>query len=587
MRIFFLSFFLFPYCSLALKVQARVDRENLTINETLIFTVDIQSEKNLDDVDISDLSVFKYFHILGEWSNRESSIQIINGQMEKNNILSKNYRLQAKRIGTLRIEPLAVKVDGNLFKTDAFIVNVSEKNRNPTPAPPSLPSQPFSKKNPFQLPGSLFNIFSDPFFHQDKAGDGLKVQLQLNKRTVYKTEMLRADWFILQSSGSIRYELYKLPDLKRFWKEEIKNKKPGSFVGTQVVDKVLYRKQLLNSLWLFPLRSGSLTVDSYSIKASSLISFHSRNKILSSLPKKITVKDLPVAGQGVFFTGAVGFFTVQADIPEKSAVLNQPLSYKIVFEGSGHPRFINLPDIPFPPSVQAYPPVEKSHFFDRGWGKKEFEILLIPKTTGALDIPSWTVSTFDPKSKKYVSHKIPSFSLFVKEGESIKEQSEEVFSFDSLPVFYWPSFINHKNFVNFFLILFGLLAVVLCFFYIKNYKFKKNISVRKEIDKKFTAIQKLLDKKEWQKACTQMIHTNEYLLQSVQIKSFPSGWRQALDNLPPRLSGRYAEQFKDIFKSLESLSFSLESSSEEEALNKTKYLFIQTKNLVKSFFSDL
>ena len=604
MRFFLLIVVLLPFLSQALEITARTDKKELAVNEFLVFTIKIHSTEEPKNLDIPDLSNLNEFKLLGQWSGQKKSIQIINGKMEKTNVFSKSYRFQPKTTGTLRIESLTIRANGQTFKTDPVYITVLKENKNKAPTQPPK-SSPLVLPNPFHSPNSLFDIFKDPFQrnpfqNENNTKNSIKFHLNLNKNSVYKAEMIKVNWFLLQSSGHIRYNIYKSPSLKGFWKEEIKNKPRNSSSGTQIIDQVLYRKTLLNSLWLFPLQIGQLTVDSYSIEINHLFSFHSQEKIYSSPSRKITVKELPSQGQDHFFTGAVGSFTVQASIQEQSAVVNQPLSYKITFKGSGHPRFISLPALHFPSSVHTYPPVEKSQFSDLGEGTKEFEILIVPKKEGILNTPSWTLSTFDPVKEKYILHKIPSFSLFVKKGqksnktegqtffeEEEPEQKQLSFSMDSLHASYWPQFINHKNLVRFWLFLFAFFLVSLLILYIKHFAFKKEKSLREKINQKLDSTQKLLDQRNWQKACTQMIYINNFILDAIQIKSSSSGWREALNKLPPSLNKKYMVQFEKLFTQLENLSFSQKAHLEKEALDKTQDLFKQTKTLINSFLSDL
>ena len=601
MKLFLFSFFLFPFLAQALEVQASVDKSKLTVNESFVFTIKIQSkDEEPKHLDIPDLSHLEDFYLLGQWSGRESSLRIINGQREQTSVFLKSYRLQPKTIGTLRIEALTLRANKQTFKTKPIFITVSKESKNKIPkSPPQSP--PAILPPPFSSPHSLFDVFNNPFLKGNTRQNNIKLRLNLSQYSPYKMEMIKADWLMLQSSGSVHYEPYKQPSLKGFWKEEIGNKKPSSVAGTMIIDQVLYRKALLDSLWLFPLKTGKLTIDSYSIRISHIsgFGFHSQREIKSFPIKTITVKNLPSQGLDDTFTGAIGSFEVQTSIKEESAVVNQPLSYKITFKGSGHPRFISLPSIPFPPSVQTYPPVAKSYFSDRGRGTKEFEILIVPQQEGTLNIPSWTLSTFDPGKGQYIFHKIPAFSRSVKKGKPNEESGQTFFeeaqelkkhplSFEPLNSSYWPQFINQKNLIKFWLTLFCLLLASLLFLYIKTFVFKKKKTLKEKINQKFSAIQELLDKKDWQKAGTQMIQINDFILHTAQIKSFSSGWKEALNNLPPSLNKKYASQFEKLFKSLENLSFSPESHlKEKEALDKAEKLFKDTKTLIHAFLSDL
>ena len=597
MKLFLFLFFLFPSITQALEVTASTDKKQLAVNEFFVFTIKIQSdEEKIEKLDIPDLSNLNDFHLLGQWSGRESSIQIINRRKENINIFLKSYRFQPKTTGTLRIESLKVRANGQIFQTQPIFLTITKEDKNIAPSSPPQ-SSPLALPRPFHLPKSLFDFFADPFQDENTTKHSIKLELNLSKNFFYKAEMIRADWLILQSSGSIHYEAYKNPSLKGFWKEELKNKVQNPFVGTQLIDKVLYRKSFLDSLWLFPLQTGELTIDSYSIRINHLFGFNSQEEIISSQSRKITVKDLPSQGLDEFFTGAVGSFEVESSIKEQLAVVNQPISYKITFEGLGHPRFISLPDLNFPSSVQIYPPVKNSHFSDAGKGRKEFEILIVPKKEGALEIPSFRLSTFDPVKGEYVFHQTSSFFLSVKRGLDNKEsgqtfleekkQQEKPLSFEPLSLFYWPQFINHKNLTRFWLGFFSFVLFCLFRLYIKHFAFKKEKSLNQKIQQNFKAIEKNINKQDWKKACTQMIHLNYFVLYEIQAKNSSSDWRQALHNLPPSLNKKYAVQFETLFKKLEDLSFSPQTHLEKEAINNVRNLFKQTKTLINSFLSDL
>ena len=518
MKYFLFLFFFFSFFTQALEVNADVDKKNVAVNESFVFTIRIQSEgEKLDNLDIPDVSDLNDFYFIEQWSEEQSSssINIINGRMQKTKTKTffQRYRFQPKTSGTLRIEALTIKVNGQTFKTQPIFLTVSTKNINKTPSNPSQNPPHSLLPNPLTSPHSLFDIFTRSFPDKTTKKDSIRLHLNLSKNVFYKTEMIQAEWLILQSSDSIHYSGYQPPSFKGFWKEEIQNKPRNSFLGTEVIDKVLYKKILLDRLWLFPLQAGDLTIDPYSIRMNHLLGFGLRSQAEIKLfpSRKIKVRDLPSRGLDASFTGTVGSFEVQASIEEKEALVNQPISYKITFQGLGHPRFISLPSLKFPSSVQIYPPAEKSHFSDFGKGTKEFEILIVPKQEGVLSIPSFTLSTFDPKTGQYVFHQTLSFSIPVKKGniseeegetffEEKQDQQKQAFSLELLKKSYWPQFINHKNLVKFWFILFACFLSCLLFLYIKKFTFKKEKSFRKKLKQRFKNIQDLLDKKKLAKS---------------------------------------------------------------------------------------
>ncbi len=594
MKHFLFFFCLFPFWTEALNVSTSVDKKTLALNESLIFTIQIQSEgEKIKKLDIPDLSDLNGFYVLDQSQGQQSSINIVNGKMTSTKTILYNYSLQPRKTGLSKIPALKIKVNGQTFQTESISITVTKQSNKPSTPPQSSPfTLPFS----FQMPHSLFNIPNPLLNNRQKAK--IKLHVNLSKNSVYKTEIVRADWLILQSSRSVNYGLHETPSFEGFWKEEIKNKTKDA--GTQVIDKVLYKKIFFNSLWLFPLKTGELVIDPYVIKLHYLSMFSQGEA--KAFPKKIIkVKELPSNGRDNSFTGAVGSFKMKAEIKDKSAKVNHPVSYKLTFKGAGHPRFINLPPLSFPSSVQVYPPAEKSQFSDSlGQGIKEFEFLIIPKQEGVLNIPSFTLSTFDPNSGQYVFHKTPSFSIPVQKGKADDEEGisfleeeqdqQNALLFEPLQKTYWPQFISHKNFMMFWLFFFSSSLIGLFFLHIKDFNlFKRKKSVRKKINRKFKIIQKLLDKKDWQKACIQMIRVNYMVLYSSQIKSSTPDWRQALKDLPPSLNKKYASQFETLFKKLEFLSFGPgpQVKMNKSALSEAQKLFKHTKTLINSLLLDM
>ena len=590
MKIFFVL--LWPMLAQALEIKSFVDKTEVGLNETFVLNVQFESKAALpQQVSVPDLSRLKGFYFLDESSSQRSSIQIINGQMSKTNTLLKVYRFQPKAIGFFKIPSLTIQAAGKSFQTQPIAIKVV-KNRlaKPSPAPQPAPS-PFNIPDPFNFPNTIFKNLPNLLPDQDK--DTAFLKLELSKSSVYKSEILKADWFLLSSSSNTHFNLFRMPELKGFWKEKLKN--PSSFVGAEIVDKTLYRKQLIDSLWLFPLKSNQLELDPYSVRLSS---FFRGGSIVSTPVKTIKVKNLPAKGLDKTWTGAVGDFSVKYLIKEKLGVVNEPLSLKIIFEGLGHPRFITLPSISFPSSVSSYPPVQKSQFSDKGIGTKEFEILIIPKEEGQLIIPSFSLSTFNTQTGQYISHKSPEFLIAIQKGQSNGNLDESfldtegetevnVLNRAALEDSYWPFFIKYKNLIWFFTALFCFFVFSLAVIFIKKIILKRKKTLKKKVSDRFLTIQKLLDKKDWKKACIEMIQLGTYVLSLSQIQETAVDWRQSLQVLTPSLNEKYSTEFEILFKKLESLSFSAHLQSSDLALKQSKQLFHQSKILINKFLTHL
>ena len=586
------SFLLSPlavsFSAQALEFQSYVDKTEVGLNEPFTLSLEFQSsEDSVHDLNIeaSDIFNLKDFTFLNQSQSQKSSLSIINGKREFVQALIKSYRLQPKALGVFTIAPIKVTAGKQVFQTSAFEIKVlANKKLSPQ-------TNPFSVfPNPFKFPPSGFDF---PDLFKQVKGD-FKLVLELSKKILYKSEPLKADWLLLSTSKMPRYESGPVPPPKGFWKEEVKNIKP--LVDSKAIGDTLYRKQTIGRLWLFPLKTGELKVSSHSIEVFS--GFSLQNQVLSTPERSVQVKELPLRGRDLSFTGAVGSFQVDFSIPRRDLTLNEPFFFKIAFKGSGHPRFIQLPYLALGADFKAYEPVQKSSFSSEGIGAKEFEILITPKKEGALIFPEITLSTFDPKAKKYIYHKSPEFKLSVKKDfSSVSGQSSQTFfdtaskkensSQSDFSSFSWSSFLSSKILLNFF----KLLVLIFCFSILfiagKKIFLKKSHSLNKKIKNKIKEIEKKLNQSAtWQSACIEMIHLLKFILDSFQAGSPSSHWRQTLENLPPSLNTKYAEELEPLFKELEQLSFSPQKK-DAKAFQQSKALFKKIKAFRKEISSQL
>ncbi len=587
---FFLFFISLTATAQKVGVSARTDRATVPINQLLTLTVSIQYEGDRpEDLEISNLSELTGFNILNKWSGSQSSISIINGRVEKIQSLEYNYKLQAQKKGTLKIRSLDVKINGKIYKTKPIIITVTKEQDQPSP-PSSSPRSPFPKSffdtDPFDSFFNSKNIFSKrPISKRD-----IKVQVNLNKKTVYEGEAIKANWVLLVSSGNVHYDVNKSPKLKGFWKESITLNPQNQFLGTSIVNNILYRKTLLDSMVLFPLRSGKLTIDPYSLRINSVFGFGGGRSEIKNSPKRvITVKPLPLEGKK-FFSGAVGTFQVTASLEGTKTKVNEPLAYRIKFEGDGHPQFIKLPKIPFPSNVKTYAPVEKSKFNLNGKSFKNYEIILIPKVQGEIVIPSFQISTFDPQQATYIYHQIPSFKIQVLKGDQVSEKGLHFFNDEKqtkelespskpLQLMTWPFFLNHKLLMPFwklFYICVALVFLLLIFWPLG----RKQKTVREKLRRGLKEVEDLINDKKWKPSSVKLISLVYLVLYQFDTQNTSTDWLELVEKLPPTLYKKHSASLISLMKHLERLSFAPRQLSDGEALAQVKVLHQKAMNLL-------
>ena len=569
------------------QVSAFVDKSRLPLNDSLTFTIQIEFQgKEPKNLVLPDLSELQDFHVLSRWSGTKHSISLINGKMTRKKTLMRNYSLQPKIRGRLRLDPLNVRVGREIFKTKAIFVEVTPEESSPPAPPAQIPGFPLT---PF--PRGFQNLLPDPF----SSGKPLvKFQLFLNKKSAYLGEMVLADWVVFFSADRVRYQIEKAPTLKGFWREELVAPSLNMVsLGTEVIDNVLYKKELLNSYALFPVETGDLEIDSFSVRFVDLWGFSGKDILKTTEARRFPVRPLPLEGRGNF-SGAVGKFNVYAFLSETEGQTGQPLSYKLRFEGQGAVRDIRPPKIPFPSSVKIYPPAEKSEFSPKkSW--KEFEYLLIPKKTGNFTTPAFSLTVFHPETGSYRTHNISALSFKVTKGKGQPPLAENLSFLDKgdkkKPAGgEWKSAretgalaLDQNALLKFWLFFYltsggGFFAL----YFIRRGRRKKT-SFKENLEKQFKKIQDLVKQGQAEQAAVSLINLICQTVSEVGGESSQE-WRKMIPALPPSAREKFEKPLTRLIEELEALSFAPESLAGRRT-TQIQPLLKQTQSLLREVAS--
>ncbi len=428
----FLISFLVCFDALAgLKVQSFADRKEMGLGDTLDVTVSVSSNESVSS-DEPKLPDMPNFQILNAFTSSSTSSKLIQGargmEFETLKTIEYHYQVSPKKEGTLSIPAFEVVVDGKSHRTSPFTVKVSGQSQDESDS-----GQGGSRQRPTdeQIDSAEDEIFNQLLQRRGAVphnevvpknpNESFFIHLDLDKTEVYEGEQITANWYIYTRGNLVGLDRLKFPDLKGFWKEIIEEVPALNFTQ-EVLNGVSYRRALLASHALFPIKAGIAVVDEYKVKATMQLPSgpfggfgmgqpYTYNR--SSDRVKITVKPLPVDGKPRDFSGAVGLFDVRSSVDHNEVPINQPFSLKIRFEGEGNAKLIELPPMALPLGLENYDTKSDAKFFKNGRSYKEFEVLIIPREPGELEIPAISVSLFDPKTAKYYSRKTESIKMKV------------------------------------------------------------------------------------------------------------------------------------------------------------------------------
>lgn len=419
-----IAFFVSAQSPSQVEVLATVDRNQMSEGDTFTLTISVSSSESFN-VSEPRLPNLENFDLINHWKGSESQSTFINGKFQVHRKQTFNFMLAPKKTGTLRIAEAEVNVNGEVKRTLPIDIKVlaGTPGGAPNVAQNEDESEPLSPEDQMdQIFSQLLQRRLQPGFKTQPTNpkESFFIQVQVDKTKAYAGEQVTASFYIY-TPGQIRdIDTLKYPNLKGFWKEDIDIATRLDFTN-EVINGLVYKKALLASYALFPIKPGKAVVDSYKAKCTvfSLSSYGFGRPAVytkASKPVAIEVLPLPEAGKPNDFSGAVGNFQVTATLDNLTVPVNQPVSLKVRFEGRGNAKLIDLPALHLPSSVEMYDTKSDAKFFANGTSYKEFEVLLIPREPGEFKIPSMSVSAFDPNSNQYYSRSTPELSLKVLPG---------------------------------------------------------------------------------------------------------------------------------------------------------------------------
>ena len=444
----FLLVFLFVVIGEAsISVQASVDRNAMDPGDTFELRVDVNTEGN-ETPSVEKAPDIAGFELVNQGMSSSARAGVVTGasgtpEYQRSNQTTYSYFYQALKVGKFKIDPIEVKVGNKTFHTTSIALTVERgasgsqnqagkngkgrrgNSRQAHPADPwqgdeqsdvdDLFSQLLKRHGLMPNPNGGFR--TQPFNPQE----AFFIQVEVDKADVFAGEQVTASWY-LYTKGIIRdLDTLKYPDLKSFWKEDIEISTNLNFTQ-EIVNGVPYRKALLASYALFPIKEGEALIDPYKAKCSVMADMfgfgsgkaYTYTKVSKEV--KINVRPIPAAGRPIDYSGAVGDFRVITKLDENNIVTNQPFSFHIRFEGKGNAKLIDLPPFEAPQGIELYDTQKEAKFFKNGTSYKDFNLLLVPRNEGDFVIPAVSVSMFDPIKKVYVTKKTEPIKIHVARG---------------------------------------------------------------------------------------------------------------------------------------------------------------------------
>jgi hypothetical protein len=344
----------------------------------------------------------KDFEVISSSRSNQRSIQLSGGGPAVIQDITKHTLiLRANRTGKLTIPPAVLTTASRTYRTEPVEMTVREGRLGPAPGqaarPPPLPD-PFRN---MPMPDPFEGLEDNPVI--PRGDSDLFLRSSLDRNEVYVGEQVTLSLYIYSRVDLSSVDAVTMPKLEGFWSEDVDS--PTQLSGEQrVINGIPYRAYLLRRRALFPVKAGTLTITAAEadITTGFLFAGHRVHRVSNAL--KVKVKPLPPGAPAGMANANVGEWHLSVDVSPTRVELGQPITVKIILEGSGNVKNVTPPKLTVPSSLKVYDPTttdKLSPSKNRIQGKRVQEYLVMPQRTGTFTLPALEFPYFDPRRKQY------------------------------------------------------------------------------------------------------------------------------------------------------------------------------------------
>ena len=374
-----------------IQVTASVDKQELTLEDSVIFSVLVEGTRSAPSPQLPPLDSFKV-----RTRGSTSSFQIING--DRSSSITYNFSLLPKEAGTFTIGPVTVEIEGGTYRTAPITLIVNE---------------------PSAVPDSSREVFAEMVVSNKKPY--VQEQVTATLRIYHRVE-------IRNLKTDIQFQGFREEALK----EPVQN--------TRIVNGIRYLSYEISTA-LFPLRTGKVKISAGIIELDqvdrsrgghpsgsfdpfgrgSIFNNFGRLKHKTLRTKAVTldVQPLPQKNRPQSFSNLVGDFIISSQLSRTEMEVGDTTTLTVTVAGQGNIKDLSLPSPQWGNNLKVYE--DQSEFRQTSGarsvsGEKVYIYALVPLQPGRLQVPAIPLNYFDPTKGDYVSIQTQALSLTVSPG---------------------------------------------------------------------------------------------------------------------------------------------------------------------------
>lgn len=380
---------LLPSCAQAeeASVSAQVDARRIGVEDVVQYTLTVSGRADLTET--PSLPALENLRVVGGPSVSQQ-LSFVNGALSQ--ARSFTWALQPVAVGPAHIGAARVNLASGEKTTAALALEVVAGSLRPRARARSIdPFDPFGDGDPFEdMFGRARGQAPEP---------KLRVEAAANRQRLRIGEPLLVTYYVDTTVSISDVQFKEPPQYPGFWAETLEVAPAGNNGEAVTIDGSPGRRFAIQRRLLFPTKAGTLTLPPVTLAMGlTRRSVFDRGGSLErrSGALAVTVDPLPA---GADVTGAVGQFRLSAKLDRPALALGEAATLRIEIAGLGNLKWVERgPEIVLA-GAKVYAPQVKSALQATPsglTGSKTWEYVIVPETTGTLELPAVTFPYFDP-----------------------------------------------------------------------------------------------------------------------------------------------------------------------------------------------
>ena len=340
-------------------------------------------------------------------------VSFVNGAVSQERVYS--WVLQPTAVGKAEVGAFSVRLPGGDKTTAPISLEVVQGSVRPRVQ--QRRGGPFDQ-DPLRDEDPL-----ESFFGRSRQQAGRRtapkvfVEAVPSRTRLYVGEPLLLTYYVYTQTSISDIQFSDAPQYPGFWSEDLERQKTSPQGESATVEGEGYRRFPILQKLLFPTKAGRLEIPAATLKIGiPRQSFFDPGAVAverATRPLTVTADPIP---EEPGFSGAVGRFRASADLDKTSLPLGEAATLRFRLEGSGNLKWIDKAPEVTVPGAKVYPPTIKSDLLAGPsgiTGSKTWEFVVVPETTGALEVPALALAYFDPSAGRMLRAETPPLPLRV------------------------------------------------------------------------------------------------------------------------------------------------------------------------------